>query len=386
MIPFNKTTLTWNEEKYVIEAMNSWKISWDNFFTKKCQQWFDDKFEIENGHTKTLLTSSCTHALEIMAILLDIKSWDEIIMPSYTFVSTANAFAIRWAKIIFVDIRPDTMNIDETIIEKAITKNTKAIVVVHYAWVWCEMDVISSIAKRHGLYLLEDAAQWMMCKYKNKSLWTIWHMWTFSFHETKNYTSWWEWWLLLINDKKFIERAQIIREKWTNRSQFFRWMIDKYSWVDIWSSYLMSDIQAAYLWWQLEKANEINSYRLDLWENYNRLLKFLENEWHIELPFVQNYINHNWHMFYIKTKDINERSDLIKFLKENGVVAVFHYIPLHSSPAWLKYWTFNYGDTYTTKESERIVRLPMYYWLKHEDQQYIVDIIEKFYRCRNNTI
>ena len=374
MIPFNKPPLTGNEEKYVLESMRSSKISGDGEFTKRCHTWFEQKLSCK----KALLTTSCTHALEIAAILLDIKEGDEIIMPSYTFVSTANAFVLRGAKIVFVDIRPDTMNIDETLIESAITDKTKAIVPVHYAGVACEMDTIMDIANRHGLFVVEDAAQGMMSTYKGKPLGTIGHLGTYSFHETKNYTSAGEGGLLIINDEQFIQRAEIIREKGTNRSLFFRGMVDKYSWVDIGSSYLPNDMSAAFLWGQLEKADEMNSNRLTTWQKYYDALKELEDKGLIELPKMPNGCVHNAHMFYLKVKDLEERTALLEHLKQNDILAVFHYIPLHSAPAGLKFGRFNGEDKFTTLESEKLLRLPLYYGLQENDQNGIIQAVKEF--------
>ncbi len=375
MIPFNKPPYTGNEEKYVIESMKSSKISGDGKFTKRCEFWFEEKLQCK----KVLLTTSCTHALEMAAILLDIKDGDEVIMPSYTFVSTANAFVLRGAKIVFVDIRPDTMNIDETKIEEAITSKTKVIVPVHYAGVACEMDTIMDIAKRYNLFVVEDAAQGMMSSYKGKALGTIGHLGAFSFHETKNYTSAGEGGLLIINDEKFVQRAEIIREKGTNRSLFFRGMVDKYSWVDIGSSYLMNDVSAAYLWGNLEKADEINQNRLHSWQKYYDGLKELEDKGFVELPKIPDGCVQNAHMFYIKVKDLNERTKLLEYLKQNNIYAVFHYVPLHSSEAGLKFSKFFGKDIYTTKESERLIRLPIYYKLEDKNIKYIVNIIYKFF-------
>jgi len=363
MIMFNKPPLTGNEEKYILESITSPKISGDGQFTKKCHQWFEEHLQCQ----RALLTTSCTHALEMAAILLDVKEGDEVIMPSYTFVSTANAFVLRGAKIVFVDIRADTMNIDETKIEDAITNKTKVIVPVHYAGVACEMDIIMDIADRHNLFVVEDAAQGMMSSYKGKSLGTIGHLGTFSFHETKNYTSAGEGGLLIINDEVFVERAEILREKGTNRSQFFRGMVDKYSWVDIGSSYLMNDVSAAYLWGQLEKVNEINENRLHSWQIYYEGLKELEKKGYLELPTITKECSHNAHMFYIKVRDLDMRTKLLKHLKQNDILGVFHYVPLHSSPAGLKFGRFNGKDRFTTKESERLIRLPMYYDLELQD-------------------
>ena len=375
MIPFNKPPYTGNEEKYVLESIKSSKISGDGEFTKKCHKWFEEKLQCK----KVLLTTSCTHALEMAAILLDIKEGDEVIMPSYTFVSTANAFVLRGAKIVFVDIRPDTMNIDETKIEEAITSKTKVIVPVHYAGVACEMDTIMDIAKKYNLFVVEDAAQGMMSTYKGKALGTIGHLGAFSFHETKNYTSAGEGGLLIINDENFVQRAEIIREKGTNRSLFFRGMVDKYSWIDIGSSYLMNDVSAAYLWGNLEKADEINQNRLNSWQKYYDGLKELENRGFIELPKIPDGCVQNAHMFYIKVKDLEERTALLDYLKENDINAVFHYVPLHSSKAGLKFSKFFGKDIYTTKESERLIRLPIYYKLEDKDIKYIVNTIYKFF-------
>lgn len=311
-------------------------------------------------------------------LLADIKPGDEVIMPSFTFVSTADAFVLRGATVVFVDIRPDTMNIDETLIEAAITEKTKAIVPVHYAGVSCEMDTIMEIAKRHNLFVIEDAAQGIMSSYKGKALGTMGDFGCFSFHETKNY-SMGEGGALLIRDEKYMEDAEIIREKGTNRSKFFRGQIDKYTWVNFGSSYLPSDMNAAYLYAQLEMAEEINNARLHSYELYRTNLQILENEGKIQLPVVPEECVHNAHMFYLKAKDLEERSQLISFLKENDILAVFHYIPLHSAPAGQKFGRFYGEDKYTTKESERLVRLPMYYGLKEEQVNYICDKVKEFY-------
>ena len=375
MIPFNKPPRTGNEEKYVLESMRSAKISGDGEFTKRCHKWFEEKLLCK----KALLTTSCTHALEMAAILIDIKEGDEVIMPSYTFVSTANAFVLRGAKIVFVDIRQDTLNIDETKIEEAITTKTRAIVPVHYAGVACEMDTIMGIASRHNLFVVEDAAQGMMSTYKGKALGTIGHFGTYSFHETKNYTSAGEGGLLIINDEKFVQRAEIIREKGTNRSLFFRGMVDKYSWVDIGSSYLPNDMSAAYLWGGLERADEINDDRLGSWQKYHDRLQELEKEGLIELPTIPDGCVQNAHMFYLKVKDLDERTALLYKFKKEHIWAVFHYVPLHSAPAGLKYGRFDGIDEFTTKESERLVRLPMYYGLSNDEIDAVCDVINFFY-------
>ena len=375
MISFNKPPYVGEEIKYIEEAVKAQKICGDGQFTKKCNKWFEDK----TGAAKVLLTTSCTHATELAALLLDIQPGDEVIMPAYTFVSTADAFVLRGATAVFVDINPKTMNIDENLIEDAITEKTKAIVPVHYAGVSCEMDKIMEIAKKHNLYVVEDAAQGVMSTYKGKALGTIGDYGCYSFHETKNY-SMGEGGALLIRDGKNAELAEIIREKGTNRSKFFRGQIDKYTWVEAGSSYLPSDMNAAYLWAQLQKADEINENRLQSWNRYYEGLKDLKKAGKIELPYVPEYCEHNAHMFYIKAKDLEERSALISYLKENGVTAVFHYIPLHTAPAGKEYGRFHGEDKYTTKESERIIRLPMYYELDEQDAKKVMDLIHTFYK------
>lgn len=355
--------------------MRSSKISGDGEFTKRCHLWFEKKLQCK----KALLTTSCTHALEMAAILLDIQEGDEVIMSSYTFVSTANAFVLRGAKIVFVDIRSDTMNIDETKIEQAITDKTKAIVPVHYAGVGCEMDTIMDIANRHNLFVVEDAAQGMMSSYKGKPLGTIGHLGAYSFHETKNYTSAGEGGLLIINDEKFKERAEIIREKGTNRSLFFRGMVDKYSWVDVGSSYLMNDVSAAYLWGNLEKADEINENRLATWQKYYDELKELQDKGLIDLPTIPNECKHNGHMFYIKVKDLDERTALLEYLKQHGIWAVFHYVSLHSSPAGVRFGRFEGDDIFTTRESERLLRLPIYYGMSESENKKVICKVKEFF-------
>lgn len=375
MIAFNIPPYVGKENDYMKMAIANHKICGDGEFTKKCSSWI----EKTTGTTKALLTTSCTHALEMAALLLEIKPGDEVIMPAFTFVSTADAFVLRGAKIIFVDIRPDTMNIDENLIENAITEKTKAIVPVHYAGVACEMDKIMKIAQDHNLAVVEDAAQGVMSTYKGKALGTIGDYGCYSFHETKNY-SMGEGGAILIKDAKSAEDAEILREKGTDRSRFFRGQVDKYTWVNWGSSYLPSDLNAAYLWAQLEMAEEINTNRLNSWENYYAGLKELADDGKIELPFVPQECSHNAHMFYIKTRDLAERTALINYLKENGISAVFHYIPLHTSPAGRKFGEFVGKDVYTTKESDRLVRLPMYYNLKRTDLEKVVETIKRFYR------
>jgi dTDP-4-amino-4,6-dideoxygalactose transaminase len=376
MIPFNKPPVTGNEEHYIHQALLSKKLSGDGEFTHKCHQWFEANLQCK----KALLTTSCTHALEMASILLDIQEGDEVIMPSYTFVSTANAFVLRGAKVVFVDIRPDTMNIDETKIEQAITDRTVAIVPVHYAGVACEMDTIMEIARRHSLFVIEDAAQGMMSSYKGNPLGTIGHLGAFSFHETKNYTSGGEGGLLIINDERFSDRAEIIREKGTNRSQFFRGTIDKYSWVDIGSSYLPNELSAAYLWGQLEQVDIINDDRLESWQTYYNGLKILQEKGAIELPYIPAECAHNSHMFYIKVSDIHERTGLLKYLKQHDILAVFHYVPLHSALAGTQFGRFHGEDSYTTIESERLLRLPLFYGLGSRAEKVITKIHDYFKR------
>ena len=374
MIHFNKPPHTGNEEQYVLEAMKSPQISGDGEFGKRCQRWFEEQLVCR----KALLTPSCTHALEMAAILIGIQPGDEVIMPSFTFVSTANAFALRGARIVFVDIRPDTMNIDETRIEAAITPQTKAIVPVQYAGVGCEMDTIMTLAEKYGLFVIEDAAQGMMSRYKGRPLGTIGHLGAYSFHETKNYTSGGEGGLLIINDGRFTERAEIIREKGTNRSQFFRGMVDKYSWVDIGSSYLPSELQAAYLWGQLEMAEAINADRLASWLSYRDKLGPLAAAGVIELPVVTETCRHNAHMFYLKVRDLEERTALLAYFKQHVIGAVFHYVPLHSAPAGLKYGRFSGRDIYTTSQSERLIRLPLYYGITGEELDTVCEKIAEW--------
>lgn len=376
MIPFNKPPITGAEELYIKQALESGKLSGDGPFGKKCQNWFEANLPAK----KTLLTPSCTAALELAAVLIDIQPGDEVIMPSYTFVSTANAFVLRGAKIVFVDIRPDTMNIDECLIEAAVTSRTRAIVPVHYAGVACEMDPIMDIAQRHDLYVIEDAAQGMMSSYKGRALGTIGHMGAFSFHETKNYTSGGEGGLLIINDDSFAVRAEIIREKGTNRSQFFRGMVDKYQWVDIGSSYLPSELQAAYLWAQLEHAESINDTRLGAWDYYMRALTTLAEDGSIELATIPQGCMHNAHMFYLKTSGLQERTALLEHLKERDIFAAFHYVPLHSAKAGSNFGRFQGKDCFTTKDSERLVRLPMWFGIGESAQKRVVSSVVDFYK------
>lgn len=374
MINFNIPPFTGREMEYIRQAVENQKICGDGEFTKKCNEWIEQK----TGTAKCLLTTSCTHATELTALLADIKEGDEVIMPSYTFVSTADAFVLRGAKVVFVDIRPDTMNIDERLIEDAITERTKAIVPVHYAGVSCEMDTIMDIAKRHNLLVIEDAAQGIMASYKGKALGAIGDMGCFSFHETKNF-SMGEGGALLLQDEKYIEDAEIFREKGTDRSKYYRGQVDKYRWMNYGSSYLPSDMNAAYLWAQLELADEMTNDRLARWHQYNDLLQPLKERGILELPTIPEGCVHNAHMYYAKATDLQERTALIDFLKENGILSVFHYVPLHSAPAGLKFGRFHGEDKYTTKESERLFRLPMFYRLKEEEVDYIVSKVKEFY-------
>lgn len=373
MIPFNKAIYLTESMGYVTDAIQSSMISGDGKYTKLCNEWMEQHFHAK----KVLMTTSCTAALEMATILLDIKPGDEVIMPSYTFVSTANAFVLHGAKIEFVDIRPDTMNLDEDLIEKAITDKTKAIVVVHYAGVSCEMDKIMEISRRYQIPVVEDAAQGVMANYKGKALGTIGDLGCYSFHETKNYTMG-EGGALLINNEKYMERAEIIREKGTNRSKFFRGEIDKYSWVDIGSSFLPSEINVAYLYGQLLRADEINQNRMDTWNEYDKSFREIAYKKGVELPVVPEGCIHNAHMYYIKLKDVEQRSDFIKYGKENGFSCVFHYVPLHSAEGGKKFGVFVGEDRYTTKESDRLVRLPLYYGITAEDRKWIIDHVINF--------
>lgn len=375
MVNFNIPPVVGDELSFIKDAIETRKICGDGKYTHMCNDWIK-KITDSAG---VLLTTSCTHATELAAILCNIKAGDEVIMPSYTFVSTADAFVLRGAKVVFVDIKPDTMNIDEELIESAITEKTRAIVPVHYAGVSCEMDKIMEIAGKHKLYVIEDAAQGMMASYKGQALGTIGDIGCYSFHETKNY-SMGEGGAILMRDGAMLEEAEIIREKGTNRSKFFRGQIDKYTWVEAGSSYLPSELNAAYLWAQLLKADEIYNDRMRSWRRYYEELEELEAAGYIELPHVPNDCRHNAHMFYIKAKDLEERTKLISYLKENGVMAVFHYIPLHTAPAGKKYGEFRGTDKYTTAESERLARLPLYYGLSEQDQSKVIDTLKNFYK------
>ena len=374
-VAFNKPPYIGKESEYVLDAVNKGHISGDGEYTKKCAK----KLEELSGTKRALLTTSCTHATEMAALLSDIKPGDEVIMPSYTFVSTADAFVLRGATPVFVDIRPDTMNIDETLIEDAITSKTKAIVPVHYAGVGCEMDTIMDIARRHNLTVIEDAAQAIASTYKGKALGTFGDFGCYSFHETKN-ISMGEGGALLIQNEDLIEPAEIIREKGTNRAKFFRGQIDKYTWVNYGSSYLPSDMNAAYLWAQLENIDIIQKKRLSVWNRYREGLSELEKKEYIEFGVIPDECTNNAHMFYIKVRDLENRTDLLNFLKENGIQAVFHYVPLHSAPAGRKFGRFNGEDRYTTKESERLIRLPLFYSISDEEVEYTIEMLLKYFR------
>ena len=375
-IPFNKPPYIGTELSYLEQACAvNRKICGDGPFTKQCSAWLEE----HTGTAKSLLTTSCTHALEMAAYLSGIQPGDEVIMPSYTFVSTADAFVLRGAVPVFTDIRPDTMNLDETLIEDAVTEKTKAIAVVHYAGVSCEMDTIMEIARRRGLMVIEDMAQGIMSTYHGKALGTFGEFGCLCFHETKNY-SMGEGGALLIRDPEYVEQAEILREKGTNRSKFFRGQIDKYTWVDFGSSYLPSELNAAYLMAQLDRAEEINDARLARWNQYREGLQDLAAKERIVLPAVPEGCVHNAHMFYIRTKDLPERTALIEYLKERGILAVFHYIPLHSAPAGVRFGRFHGEDRYTTKESERLVRLPMFFDLTPEEADDVLTAVHDFYR------
>lgn len=374
-INFNVPPFTGKEFEYMRQAVDNEKICGDGPFTTQCSEWIEE----QTGTSKCLLTTSCTHATELAALLADIKPGDEVIMPSYTFVSTANAFVLRGATAVFVDIRPDTMNMDEKKIEDAITARTKVIAPVHYAGVGCEMDTIMDIAGRHQLMVIEDAAQGIMASYKGKPLGTFGEYGCFSFHETKNF-SMGEGGAILIRDEKYIEDAEIIREKGTDRSKYYRGQVDKYRWQNYGSSYLPSDMNAAYLYAQLELADEITQARMDRWNQYHELLLPLAEAGKIELPFIPAHCTHNAHMFYLKTKDLEERSRLDAFLKEKNILPASHYVPLHSAPAGIKFGRFHGEDKYTTKESERLLRLPMFYKLTADEVEYIAAQVKAFYQ------
>lgn len=369
MIHFNVPPYVGTEFQYMKEAVENHKICGDGPFTQKCNNWMEKRFNAK----KVMLTTSGSTALDMAALLCNLKPGDEVILPSFTFSSTANSFVLAGATLVFVDIRPDTMNIDENKIEAAITEKTKVIVPVHYAGVACEMDTIMDIARRYNLMVVEDAAQAVMSTYKGRALGTIGDFGCFSFHETKNY-SMGEGGAIIINNEKYIERAEILREKGTNRSQFYRGQVAKYNWVDFGDSYLQSDLNAAYLWAQLQVADEINENRLATWKKYNDAFKVYADEGKIQLPVIPHECEHNAHMFYLKFLNIRDRQNYIRYMKDNDIMCVFHYVPLHSAPAGLKYGRFHGVDTYTTTESDKLVRLPMYYNISEDD---ICSVIEK---------
>ncbi|WP_454961113.1 dTDP-4-amino-4,6-dideoxygalactose transaminase [Eggerthia catenaformis] len=375
MISFNIPPCTGDEIKYVKEAIDAHKICGDGMFTKKCNQWLEERFNAQ----KVLLTTSGTTALDMAAILCEFNEGDEVILPSFTFSSTATSAVLGGAKLVFVDIRPDTMNIDETKIESAITDQTKAIIVVHYAGVACEMDTIMDIAEKYNLIVIEDAAQGVMSSYKGKPLGTIGDFGCYSFHETKNY-SMGEGGAIVVNNSKYNDRAEIIREKGTNRSRFLRGQIDKYTWVDFGDSFLPSELNAAYLWGQLIHADEINNDRLATWNAYYDAFKPLGEEGLCELPVIPDGCIHNAHMFYLKLKDLKQRTEFIQYLKEHNVLSVFHYIPLHSAPAGLKFGRFHGVDEYTTKDSNRLTRLPLYYGMTKEDRDTVIQTVIEFFK------
>lgn len=374
MIPFNIPPYVGTEEKYIAEAIASHKICGDGQFTKKCNAWLEERF----GANKALLTTSGSTALDMAALLCELKPGDEVILPSFTFSSTANSFVLAGAKLVFVDVRPDTMNIDETKIERAITDKTRVIVPMHYAGVACEMDTIMDIAHRHGLTVVEDAAQGVMSSYKGRPLGTIGDFGCYSFHETKNY-SMGEGGALLINNAAFIEKAEILREKGTNRAKFFRGQVDKYTWVDFGDSYLPSELNAAYLWAQLEAADAINADRLNTWNEYDKALRPLAERGLIECPAVPEGCVHNAHMYWIKLRTLSERTAFIDHMRENGVLTVFHYVPLHSAPAGLRFGRFDGEDKYTSADSDRLVRLPLYYGLTDADRAAVIDAVKSFF-------
>lgn len=373
-VPFNKPPRTGNEDQYVMSAIRGARMAGDGPFMHQCNAWFEERLT----GSRVLMTPSCTHALEMAAILLNLQPGDEVIMPSYTFVSTANAFVLRGARVVFVDIRPDTMNIDEQRIEDAITPKTKVIVAMHYAGVACDMDAIMAIARRHGIFVVEDAAQAMMASYRGRPLGAIGHIGAYSFHETKNYTSGGEGGLLILNDSGLVERAEIVREKGTNCSNFLRGVVDRYSWVDVGSSYLPSELQAAYLWGQLERAEDIMSSRLDIWDLYSERLMGLVREGLIDVQGIPEDYTHNGHMFYLKTAGLRERDGLIRFLKGRGIGSASHYVPLHSAQAGLMYGRFHGEDRFTTSESERLVRLPLWFGMSQRQVNHVVDAVVDF--------
>lgn len=375
MIDFNIPPHTGAEEQYIQEAIAKRKLCGDGVFTGRCSRWMEQNLSVRHA----LLTTSCTHALEMAAVLTGIGQGDEVIMPSYTFVSTANAFVQRGAHIVFTDIRPDTMNLDEKLIEDAVTPRTRVILPVHYAGVSCDMDPILDIARRHRLQVVEDAAQGIFSCYKGKALGSIGDFGTLSFHETKNLTMG-EGGALLFQQDESLEEAEVIREKGTNRSKFFRGQIDKYTWVDYGSSYLPSELNAAYLWGQFTMFQKIQKDRMETWEFYHQAFRELEDAGYASRPVIPSYARHNAHMYYLKLADLDTRTRFIAYLKERGIMAVFHYVPLHSSPAGKKFGRFHGEDRYTTRESERLVRLPLFYGIGQDSREKVVQTVNNFFR------
>ena len=375
MISFNVPPVTGDELNYIRQAIESHRISGDGAFTKKCSQWLEKSFSV----SKALLTTSGTSALDMAMLLCNLQPGDEVILPSFTFSSTANSAILAGAKLVFVDIRPDTMNIDETKIEAAITERTRAIIVMHYAGVACEMDTILSIAKEYHLKVIEDAAQGIMASYKGRPLGTIGDFGCYSFHETKNF-SMGEGGALLLPRPDDVERAEILREKGTNRSKFFRGQVDKYTWVDIGDSYLPSELNAAYLWAQFQRAEEIQMDRMRIWQAYDEAFRPLEDAGKVALPTIPQDCKHNAHMFYLKLRDLEDRTRFLDFMKECGICSVFHYIPLHSAPAGKRFGRFHGEDRFTTQESERLTRLPLYYGMEQEDLDYVIEKVKVFFQ------
>lgn len=376
VIPFGRPFVAGKELYYIAKAVEQGALAGDQAFTKLCHRWLENRI----GCWRALLTHSCTAALEMAAILTDVKPGDEVIMPSYTFVSTANAFVLRGATPVFVDIRPDTLNLDEKLVAAAVTDRTRAIVPVHYAGVPCEMDVLTDIANQHKLWLIEDAAQALQSKWKTRPLGSIGHLGCLSFHETKNVISG-EGGALLINDPDLIERAEIIREKGTNRSQFFRGMVDKYTWVDVGSSYLPGELIAAFLYAQLEHADEITAQRRATVARYEQLLEPLQQAGHIDLPAISLHEEGNGHMFYFLAKNLEQRTALLKHLRESGASAVFHYVPLHSSPAGRQYGRVGSDLSVTDSIADRLVRLPLYHGMTEAEQDRVAQVVFDFYRA-----
>ncbi|MCR5137819.1 MAG: dTDP-4-amino-4,6-dideoxygalactose transaminase [Oscillospiraceae bacterium] len=368
MIPFNTPPYVGTEEKYIEEAIRNHRISGDGDFTKRCNSWLESRFKAK----KALLTTSGSTALDMAALLCGLKPGDEVVLPSFTFTSTATAFVLAGARLVFVDIRPDTMNLDEKLIEDAITERTRVLIPVHYAGVSCEMNTILEIASRHGLRVVEDAAQGVMSSYFGKALGTVGDFGCYSFHETKNY-SMGEGGAILVNDTACSERAEILREKGTNRTKYFRGQVDKYTWVDIGDSYLPSELNAAHLWAQLEQADRINEARMRLWNLYHAAFQPAEQSGRIQRPTVPEGCVHNAHMYYLKLKDLDDRGNFIQYMKEHDILCVFHYVPLHSSPAGLRFGRFHGEDRFTTSESERLVRLPLYYGMTQTEQERVIE-------------